>query len=294
MKTVLALPAVWLLWLLHFLPLPVLAVLGDVVGALLGCLAHRRRRIVETNIGWCFPELSPAEQQQLVRRHFRALARSLLDRSVVWWASERRLRRLIQVDGEEKLRELLLTNTPVVLLAPHFVGLDAGGIAITQRFDIVSLYAEQSNAVFNRLLLNGRRRFGNQLLLSRQDGIRASIKAMRSGRPFYYLPDTSGRRRESAFVPFFGIPTATVTATSRLARAAGARLVPCVTRMLANGQGYRVEIGDPWPDFPSEDIIADTARINAWIESVIRTMPEQYYWVHRRFKLRPDGEPGPY
>jgi KDO2-lipid IV(A) lauroyltransferase len=139
------------------------------------------------------------------------------------------------------------------------------------------------------LLLKGRSRFGDQLLLSRKEGVRATVKAMKSGRPLYYLPDISARRRDSVFVPFFGIPTATITGTSRLARAADAAVLPCVTRMLPGGQGYMVEIGEPWKDYPTRDIEADTSRMNEWIEAVVRTMPEQYLWVHRRFKLRPLG-----
>jgi KDO2-lipid IV(A) lauroyltransferase len=145
--------------------------------------------------------------------------------------------------------------------------------------------------VFDRLILRGRKRFGDQLLLSRQDGARSSIKAMRAGRPFYYLPDMDLGSRDSVFVPFFGVPAATITGLSRLARAAGAVVITCITRTLPGGQGYVVEIGDPWPDFPSADAEADTRRMNAFIESAVRTMPEQYYWVHRRFKTRPEGEP---
>ena len=148
--------------------------------------------------------------------------------------------------------------------------------------------------VFNRLLYAGRTRFGDQQLLSRQDGARATVKAMKSGRPFYYLPDLNGRRRDSIFVPFFGIPAATITGLPRLAKAASAAVVPCITRMLPGDQGYAVEFGAPWIDYPSEDVEADTARMNAWIESVARTMPEQYYWVHRRFKTRPPGVAKPY
>ena len=140
------------------------------------------------------------------------------------------------------------------------------------------------------LLLNGRRRFGDQLLLTRQDGIRATVKAMKSGRPFYYLPDLNTRRREAVFVPFFGVQAATAAGLSRLARAAGAVVLTCVTRICPDGEGYLTEIGDAWEDFPTADAEADTARMNAWIEAAVRTMPEQYYWVHRRFKTRPEGE----
>ena len=288
--------AVALLWLLHFLPLRVLAIFGRGLGLLFYYFGRQRRKIASINLAWCFPELDIAQRNRLARSHFQALGRSMLERSILWWGSRERLSRLVRIEGKEKIQALRDAGRPIILLAPHFVGLDAGGVAITMRFDIVSLYAEQASATFDRLFLKGRSRFGNQLLLSRKDGVRASVKAMKSGRPFYYLPDISARRRDSVFVPFFGIPTATITATSRLAHAANAAVVPCVTRMLPGSGGYVVEIGDPWIDYPTDDVEADTSRMNRWIESVVRTMPEQYFWVHRRFKLRPleSGERRPY
>jgi len=283
-----------LLWLLHFLPLSLLALLGSATGSLLFLFARQRRHIVRINLALCFPELDELGRERLARAHFRVLGRSLLERSLFWWASESRLRRLIRVDGEEKIAALRAAGKPVLLLAPHFVGLDAGGVAVTMRFDIVSIYSEQSNPVFNRLLLAGRQRFGNQQLLSRREGPRASIKAMKSGRPCYYLPDMDFRKADGVFVPFFGVPAWTITGLSRLARMAGAAVVPCVTRMLPGGAGYHVEFGDAWEDFPTDDAEADARRMNEWIESVARQMPEQYYWVHRRFKTRPAGEERPY
>ncbi len=279
-----------LLWLLHFLPLPILAVIGRGFGLLLYFIAGRRRKIVLVNLALCFPGLDDPARRQLARTHFQILVRSILERSVLWWGSRQRLSRLICVKGEEIIRALRDAGKPVILLAPHFVGLDAGGIGIALRFDSLSIYSAQKNVVFDRLLLRGRSRFGNQLLLSRQDGARASIKAMRAGRPFYYLPDMDLGSRDSIFAPFFGIQAATITGLSRLARAAGAVVIPCITQILANGKGYVVELGKPWADFPTDDVEADTRRMNAFIESAVRTMPEQYYWVHRRFKTRPAGE----
>ena len=279
-----------ILWLLHFLPLPILAVIGRGLGLLLYFIAGRRRKIVLVNLALCFPELGAPARRHLARSHFQMLARSILERSILWWGSPQRLSRLIRVNGEEKIRALRDAGKPVILLAPHFVGLDAGGIGIAMRFDSLSIYSAQKNAVFDRLLYRGRSRFGKQLLLSRQDGARASIKAMRAGRPFYYLPDMDLGNRDSIFVPFFGIQTATITGLSRLARAAGAVIIPCITRILPDGRGYVVELGEAWADFPTDDVIADTRHMNAFIESAVRTMPEQYYWVHRRFKTRPAGE----
>lgn len=289
-----SLPLVALLWLLHFLPLPLLAAIGRSLGRLLMLFGRKRRAVVALNLAWCFPELDAPARDDLALRHFQTLGRSILERGIFWWSSRQRLGRLIQVQGEEHLQTQLAAGRPVILLAPHFLGLDAGGVALTMRYDLVSIYAAQTNPVFDRLLLGGRSRFGNQQLLSRQDGARATIKAMKSGRPFYYLPDLNARRRDAIFVPFFGIPAATITGLPRLARAAGAAVLPCVTRMLPGGEGYRLEIGEAWTDYPTADVVADTARMNAWIETVIRTMPEQYHWVHRRFKTRPPGEAKPY
>jgi KDO2-lipid IV(A) lauroyltransferase len=288
------LPLVALLWLLHFLPLPALAVLGHGLGRLLMPFFRKRRAVVALNLAWCFPELDEAARRDLARRHFAELGRSFLEHSILWWSSEQRLKKLIRIEGEQYLLAQLDAGRPVILLAPHFLGLDAGGIAVAMRHDSVSFYAAQSNPVFNRLLLRGRQRFGDQLLLSRKDGLRATVKAMKSGRPFYYLPDLNARPRDAIFVPFFGKLAATVSALPRLARVADAVVLPCVTRMLPGGAGYQLEIGEPWRDFPTRDAEADTARMNRWLEGVIRTMPEQYYWVHRRFKTRPRGETRPY
>ena len=286
--------AVALLWLLHLLPLALLAPLGRALGGVLHRFGRRRRRVAEINIDLCFPELTSEARRQLVREHFALLGRSMLERGILWWGSRARIDRLVRVCGEEKIRAELTAGRPVILLAPHFLGLDAGGVAITMRFDVVSIYSTQTNPVFNQVLLNGRSRFGDQLLLSREDGVRATVKAMKAGRPFYYLPDLNPRRRDAVFVPFFGISTATITGLPRLAKAAGAVVLPCVTRMLPGSAGYEVTIGDAWPDFPGADPVADAARMNAWIESAVRTMPSQYYWVHRRFKTRPEGEARPY
>jgi KDO2-lipid IV(A) lauroyltransferase len=294
LKNALSRVAVAVFWLLHLMPQPLLARLGRGVGLVLYRIGGRRRRIAETNLAWCFPELDAGARARLARAHFQALGRTLLERSILWWGSHERVARLCRLAGAEKIRDLLDAGRPIILLAPHFVGLDVGGAAVAMNFDCASMYSSQSNPVFDRLLLRGRLRFGDQVLLSRKDGARASLKALKSGRPFYYLPDMNFHRRDSIFVPFFGIQTSTITGLSRLAKATGAAVLPCATRMLPGDAGYVVEIGDAWTDYPTEDVEADTARMNAWIESAVRTMPEQYFWVHRRFKTRPPGEAKPY
>lgn len=285
---------VGLLWALHWLPLPLLARIGEGLGLMLQRFARRRRHIVEVNLRLCFPSLDDAARARLAAAHFRALGRSLLERGIAWWASPERLARLVRVDGLDVVHAIKAEGRPVVLLAPHFVGLDVGGTRMAMELDSVSIYARQKNPVADRWLYHGRTRFGDQQLLSRSDGARATVKAMKSGRVFYYLPDMDYGRRDSIFVPFFGVQAATITGLSRLTRLAGAVVVPCVTRMLPDRSGYRVEIGPAWAEFPGDDVTEDTVRMNAWLESVIRTMPEQYYWVHRRFKTRPEGAPGVY
>ena len=283
--------AIFIIWLFHWLPLSVLSRLGQALGVLSYFLVLPRKRIAAINLALCFPELDKSTRKRLLLRHFQALGRSMLERGLLWWASPERLRRIIRFEGEEHLRALVQAGTPVILLAPHFIGLDMGGARVAMSFDSVSMYAQQKgNPVLSNWLYYGRKRFGDQVLLSRKDGIRSVVKSIKSGRPFYYLPDMDYGRKDAIFVPFFGVKAATITGLSRLAHLTGARVLPCVTRMLPGGAGYVLGIGEAWENFPTADVEADTRRMNDWIESVARTMPEQYYWVHRRFKTRPVGQ----
>jgi KDO2-lipid IV(A) lauroyltransferase len=281
-----------LIWLLHFLPLKRLAPMGELFGGLLYAFGRERRHIALTNLRLCYPQMSEAERERLARAHFRAFGRSFLERGLLWWSPPETIRRLVRVDGLERVRAL--SGRPVILFVPHFVGLDMGWTRLTLELDMVSIYAQQKNFYFNAALYRGRLRFGHSKLLSRQEGVRQAIRGMKSGYPFYYLPDMDYGQRDTIFVPFFNVPAATITGLSRLARMTGAKVVPCITRMLPGGDGYVVELGEPWADYPGESIEADTLRMNAWIEQRIAEMPEQYYWVHKRFKTRPKGEKKPY
>lgn len=278
--------AVALLWLLHWLPLPALRGTGWLLGRILYRLGRARRRIALTNLRLCFPELSEAERERLARRHFVAFAQAFLDRTLLWWAPRQRLEKLVRVSGREHLQSA--DGRPTILLAPHFVGLDAGGTMMTMLTPLVSVYSRQRNPVFNQVLLGGRLRFNTPVLLSRQDGMRKAVKALKDGYPFYYLPDMDFGARDALFIPFFGIAAATITGVSRLARLIDARVVPCVTRMVANG--YELELQPAWNDYPGASVEADTRRMNRYIEEQIRRMPEQYFWLHKRFKTRPPGE----
>ncbi|WP_374344410.1 lysophospholipid acyltransferase family protein [Azonexus sp.] len=278
--------AVGLLWLLHWLPLRWLRALGAGLGRLLYRFGRERRGVVLTNLRLCFPELGEAEREALARRHFVAFAQSALDRSLGWWASQDRLERIIRIRGIEHLTER--GDRPTIMLCPHFVGLDAGATRISMYLTACSVFSQQKNPVFNRLLYHGRTRFNPALLLSRKEGMRKIVKSMKDGYPFYYLPDMDFGRKESIFVPFFGVPAATIPALSRLVRLTGAQVVPCIARMVPDG--YEVEVMPPWDNFPGDSVEADTEFMNRFIENQVLRMPEQYYWVHRRFKTRPPGE----
>jgi KDO2-lipid IV(A) lauroyltransferase len=275
-------------WLLHFLPLALLAPLGRGLGHVAYLVARRRRHIALVNLRLCFPQKTEAERQKLAREHFAMLGRSLLERAILWWAPQARIRALTRVEGEQHLRAL--AGMPVILFVQHFVGMDIAWARLTCDFDMAGIYGKQKNAYFDAVLLKGRQRFGKCVHLSRQDGLRPAIRAIKQGLPFYYLPDMDFGPRDAIFVPFFGNPAATVTSLSRLAAACDAKVIPCVNRMLEGGTGYEVKLYPPWDNFPSDDIEADTRRMNAFIEDRVLEMPEQYYWVHRRFKTRPEGE----
>jgi Kdo2-lipid IVA lauroyltransferase/acyltransferase len=269
-----------------------LAPLGRGVGWMLYPLARERRHVTLTNLRLCFPQWSESERQRVARRHFQVVARAFLEHGILWWSSKARIRSLVRVEGLEHWQAV--AGKPVIWLAPHFAGLDMGGTRIISEWKGVSVYSKQKNPVFDRVLLHGRTRFVTPVLFSRQDGIRPVVKAMRTGLPLYYLPDMDFGARDALFVPFFNVPTATITGLSRMARLARAVVVPAVTRQLPGAAGYVLRFYPAWENYPSDDVEADTRRMNAFIEERVREMPEQYYWVHKRFKTRPPGEASPY
>jgi KDO2-lipid IV(A) lauroyltransferase len=283
-----------LFWVLHGLPLPLLAAVGRGLGRLLHALAGSRRRIALRNVELCFPEKSEAQRRALVKEHFLWLGRSIVERGVLWFAPVSRLKRLIHVEGDVTLAER--SDRPVMWLVPHFMALDVAGVAtqIFQRQQVASIYQEQSDPVMDAAIRRGRLRFAQGDVFPRSDSAKPLIRAIRKGWAFFNLPDMDFGERDAAFVPFFGVDAATLLAPSRMARALDMVVQPVVAEMLPGGQGYRVRFLDPWTDFPTDDAKADTAAMNRWIEREIRQNPAQYLWVHKRFKTRPAGKPGLY
>lgn len=257
-------------------------------------LVRRRRRIALRNIELCFPELSTAEREQRVKDHFRALAHSMLDRSVLWYGSADQVRDLVTLAGFEHI-QAAQSQGPVVLLAPHFVGLDAGATRLSLEAQAASMYQVQSDPGFDELFRRGRTRFNDIQLVSRRDGIRGLVRHMQAGLPIYYLPDMDFGRRGSIFVPFYGIPAATLVAPAQLARNWGAQILPVLTFWNPATQRYHTQVLPPLANFPGNDTLEEaTTRLNRMIEGWIAEAPAQYHWVHKRFKTRPYDTPDLY
>lgn len=272
------------------LPQGVVRRIGELAGDLLWLLARPRRRVALVNLRLCFPDWSDARRRQVARAHFRCFARSFLERFIVWFEPVERLRALVELRGLEHYEPW--RGRPVILLAPHFVGIDAGGMRFQADIPGASMFANQKSRALTEAMTRGRTRFGHSRILLRNDGLRPAIRLIRQGVPFYFLPDMDLGPRDAVFVPFFGVQAATVTSVARLAQATGAVIVPFVTRMTRTG--YVAQLHPAWTDFPGDDIVAATRRMNAFIEERVLEMPEQYLWSHRRFKTRPPGEPDPY
>jgi len=277
--------------LLAHLPLGGIRALGRALGWVLYVVVPPRRHVVQVNLALCFPQWSEAERRRVEREVFVRVAQSFLDRAWLWHADPEVVRRRIVFTGA--VHELA-GKDPVVVFAPHFVGLDAGVTGLTQQVArrFVGIYTRQSNPVVDAWVLQGRYRFGTARPMSRSEGVRDIVSALRAGDVMYLLPDMNFGPEESIFVPFYGVPAATVPSLSRFARLGRAKVVPLITRMTP--AGYEVNVLPAWEDFPSGDVTADTALMNLRLQGYIDQMPGQYYWVHKRFKTRPPGEPPVY
>jgi KDO2-lipid IV(A) lauroyltransferase len=278
--------ALWLLWLLRFFPQKVIARVGSAVGGILYWLIAERRQVTRINLAKCFPQMPAAGRERLARAHFRAFCAAFVDHGVLWWSPRERIEKLVRLEGLEHLRAL--EGKPVIIFAPHFVGLDATLQRLSLDMPVAMMYARQKNAVMERTLYKGRTRFGGHMYL-RTEGIKEGLEAIAALERFYYLPDLDYGPKRSIFVPFFGVPAATTTGLSYIARTSGAAVVPCVTRLLPGG-GYVARFWPAWSDFPGTSDEADTHRMVAFIEERVLEMPEQYWWLHKRFKTRPQGE----
>lgn len=285
-------PVLALMIVMSWLPSRVLWVLGSGLGAFASWFPTPNRRFAERNIELCFPDKDAAERRRLVKRHFTLSGFAILSLSVVWWAPQWRIKKFITLRDKRHLDNAFASGKNVVLLAPHFIGLDIGGMRASLERNLVSMYRKSRDPLLE-YLFRRRTRFG-AVVVERMASLRPIIRLLREGRPFYYLPDQDMGERAGVFVPFFGIPTATVTALSRIAESTNAVVIPCITRILPHGRGFEVRFYPPFDNFPTNDPVADARRMNQEIEKRVREMPDQYMWSYRRFKTRPNNEPSLY
>jgi KDO2-lipid IV(A) lauroyltransferase len=279
-----------LLWLLVQLPYAALLRLGRVLGALMYRVAGSRRRIARRNLELCFPALDEAARERLLKDNFASTGIAFFEMAMSWWWPRARLQRLAHIEGLEHLQAAQAEGRGVILMALHFTTLEIGAALLGQRHTIDGMYREHKNPLFDYIQRRGRERHNLDASAIEREDVRGMLKVLRAGCAIWYAPDQDYGRKQSLFVPLFGIPAATVTATTKFARLGRALVLPFTQERLADGSGYRLVIHPPLADFPGESEEADCLRINRWVEQVVSATPEQYLWAHRRFKTRPEGE----
>ena len=287
----------WLLvgiwWLVVQLPYPVLLTLGRLLGWLLYLIPSERRAIALRNLELCFPELSDRQRRRLARANFVSLGIALFETGIAWWWPRWRFMRLIEVVGLENVEAL--KGQGIMLLGAHFTTLEVGGAAIAGTLSMDGMYRAHKNPVLDFVQARGRtsKSLGNTVVFERKD-VRGTMKALKAGRILWYGPDQDYGLRQGLFAPFFGQQAATVYATARFAEKTGAAVVPFSHVRKPWGKGYQLKLHPPLKEFPSGDDLKDATRVNAVLEQMIRTAPDQYLWAHKRFKNRPEGEPSVY
>ncbi len=274
---------------LSVLPLPVLCALGGAIGTVGFAAVRSRREVVLCNLRACFPELSEKQRIDLAREHFKFLSRCVLATGIPWWSSAKRLNRLVQCTNRHHLDDAR-ERGPVILLVPHFTALEVAGFYLALNTPLVTMYQRAHQELFDTVQYNARRRFGIELV-ERKGALRKIVRLVRKGKVFFYLPDQDpGKWNDGVFAPFMGVPAYTHPTLCRFARLTQATVVPCYPKMLSKGKGFELIFAPPLQDFPAEDLVEDAARMNLAVEEGVRLMPEQYFWVHKRFKSRPEGE----
>lgn len=280
-------PLIALMWLIHWLPFRCIGWISRPLGSLLYLFAGERRRVGALNLALCMPELDEAARTDLLKAHFREMAHVLLEYGYCWFAPTERMRRLVKVDGLEQLTAL--GETPAILFTGHMTGLELAGIRLSIDVPVVTMFTRQKHRGLDQYIESKRLRFNTGIVISRQDGIKPAIRALKRGYRLYYLPDQDLGTKESVFVPFFGVPAATITSLSRLAAVTRSAVLPL--SLARERDGYRLTIEPPLANYPSPDLEVDAARMNQELELRIRRQPAHYFWLHKRFKTRPTGEP---
>jgi KDO2-lipid IV(A) lauroyltransferase len=264
---------------------PLQRVLGRVVGLLAPHLASSRRRAAEVNLRLCFPEMGDAQRKQLLDESFEALGIGLFEFIRAWWGSVTPMRRELRIEGMEHLQALRDQGRGVLMVSGHFMTLELCGRLMCDYVPLAGMYRRHRNPIFEWAVKRGRLRYAVHMFTNEE--IRGAVRHLKQGGFLWYAPDQDMRGKDTVFAPFFGVPAATITATHQLARLTGCAVVPFFHRR--EGGRYVLRVAPPLEDFPSSDPVADSARVNAQIEAMVREAPAQYLWIHRRFKRQPGG-----
>jgi len=280
------------LWMLSRLPFNLQMQLGALLGTMMYHLARRRRHIARCNITLCFPELDCEAQQILLRKTFRSAGISLMETGLAWWGKDKMLGKRVTIEGLEHLQQASASGKGVLLLGAHFTSLEISGRLLSRFHPCAAMYRKHDNPLFEAIIKHSRETHLDKII-SRRD-MRGMVRALREGTVVWYATDQDFGPRNSVFAPFFGVQTASLVMTSKLARLSGAPVVPFFSQRLEDDSGYRLILLPALTDFPGSDDVADATRINAIIEKQVRKVPDQYLWLHRRFKTRPESEFGLY
>ncbi|WP_110602968.1 MULTISPECIES: LpxL/LpxP family Kdo(2)-lipid IV(A) lauroyl/palmitoleoyl acyltransferase [Salinicola] len=262
--------------------------LGRGIGLLSWKLAKRRRHITDTNLALCFPELDDRQRAELVRKTFVANGIGILETATGWCRDPEHLRHRVTFRGTEHMERAMAQGKGALIIGIHFSTLDLGGALHSLFFPADVVYRPHDNPVFEDFMTRARRGiFG--AAIDRHD-LRGVVRRIKSGHAVWYSPDQDFGREASVFAPFFGVPAASIKLTAKIARMTGAPVMPLMFHRNPDNRTYTLEYLPPLKDFPSGDDVADAAQVNAFIEQAIRRHPEQYLWLHRRFKTRPPGD----
>ena len=280
-----------LLRLIALLPMPILSVFGWTIGSVCYLVLFRRRKIALKNIQLCFPELSASQCKLINFKHYCLLGQAIVTGPINWWASKARFMRLANIKGREHYDAALKDNRNIILLAPHFMAMEASGLALQTERPMIGMYQYMKNPLMNKLALERRQRFctGGIMVERKRSPLRSILRALNKGMPMQYSPDQDAGRK-GVFVPFFHQLASTTPALGKFAQACNAVVIPVSSTYRPWGMGFDVELGAPIEQFPSGDELADTTVMNRSMEQLIRKHPEQYLWAHKRFKTRKDGE----
>ena len=288
-------PRWWPYWLglgamrlIAFLPYRAHLVLGSWLGWLAFRFMPERREVAARNLALCFPERDARAIVALTRAHFRSLGMTLCEMSLAWWASDRRINRLMTIEGIEHAHAALAGGRGAILVSAHFTTLEISGRTVNQHLELHCMYRPNRNPFIDEVLRRGRERSARRTIP--KDDARGMLRSLKQNKLVWYAPDQSYLHKHAALVSFFGIPAWTNTGTSRMAKLSRAPVLPYISIRLPGAQGYRTIVGEPLQDFPTDDPVADSERLNRLFEAQIRQAPEQYLWIHRRFKRSPDDQ----